>query len=227
MNGDKKIALLLDFSNTITTVESEDAALKNYLEFIASKENIDDKNIVEKFTNLRSNKLIDRERRFRTFLEINKEVLKELYNLDNVYANEYYRFHEEYLRLRDDFIPFVKFAKEYCRIVMVTDADNEYTKRTVASLGIGTYFDFIVTAEDVRSPKPNPEIFQRAINLCNGSKVFWHVGDSERRDIVGAKKLGIYTVRMTEIPVITVADSIVSNFSELRELMIKMGLFMK
>ncbi len=221
MKALNKNTLMLDFSNTITTVASEDNALKNYLEFVANTEGIIDDELFNKFTNLRSIKLIDRETNFRTFVEINREVWKELYNVDNIHEDDYYRFHESLLKLKDDFIPFIESIKNNANVVLVTDADNIYTYRTLDALGIRKYFDFIITAEDVLKPKPLPEIFNKAISLCNGSKLFWHIGDSERRDIGGAKKLGIYAVLMADDFKETAADATVKNFTELRKLMIE------
>jgi len=215
--------LMLDFSNTITTVESEDNALKNYLDFVAKVDGIKDDDLYNKFTNMRSAKLIDRETNFRTFIEINREVLEELYHVKNIYEEEYYRFHESLLKLKDDFISFIEDIKENIKVVLVTDADNIYTYRTLNALRIRNYFDFIITAEEVRKPKPFPEIFEKAMNACNGSKLFWHVGDSERRDVDGAKKLGIFAVLMSDSIKETAADAVVKNFSELKKLMIEKG----
>jgi len=52
----------------------------------------------------------------------------------------------------------------------------------------------IVTSEDVRSYKPRPEIFLRALELINvrPGEVL-HIGDSLSSDIAGAKGLGIST----------------------------------
>ncbi len=213
--------LMLDFSNTITTVESEDNALKNYLEFVAKIENIKDNNLYNKFTNLRSLKLIDRETNFRTFIEINREVLDELYHVKNIHEEEYYRFHESFLKLKDDFIPFIEDVKEKINVILVTDADNIYTYRTLDALRIRNYFDFIITAEEVRKPKPIQDIFKKAMEACDGSKLFWHVGDSERRDVGGAKKMGIFAVLMSDNFKETAADAVVKNFSELKKLMVE------
>lgn len=211
--------LMLDFSNTITTVESEDMALKEYLNYVSEKENICDDNIFQRFTELRSIKLIEREKKFATFVEINREVLWELYRVKNIHEEEYYKFHEKYLRLRPDFIPFAEFVSRRVNIVMITDADNVYTERTVMALGIKKYFDYIITAEQVGYPKPSPEIFKRGMIHFNGKRKFWHVGDSEKRDILGAKGVGIFAVLMSDTSKDTTADAVVHNFEELKGLM--------
>jgi len=52
-------------------------------------------------------------------------------------------------------IKFLKLRK--IKIVMVTDADFEYTIRTSSALKILDDFDYIITAEDVRSPNQMPK----------------------------------------------------------------------
>ncbi|MEK7400630.1 MAG: HAD family hydrolase [Candidatus Poribacteria bacterium] len=53
-------------------------------------------------------------------------------------------------------------------------------------------FEFVVTSEDCKSYKPNPEMFQKALSLLNlSNKEVLHVGDSLRADIRGAKWMEI------------------------------------
>jgi putative hydrolase of the HAD superfamily len=215
-------ALFLDFSNTITTVDSEDMALTKYLEFVKEKNGIADGDIFVKFRQLRSRKLVDRERDFRTFVEINKEVLQELYHVPETYDEDYFQFHEKYLELREDFVPFVRLARKKVKVVMITDADNIYTERTIGALGIKRYFDAIVTAEEVRSPKPFSPIFKKGLELAGNPKKIIHVGDSERRDIEGARAMGFFTVLMNNDGKPTNANATVHNFRELMTLLMRL-----
>ncbi len=78
---------------------------------------------------------------------------------------------------------------------MVTDADRPYTIKVLRSLGIGELFDCVITAEDAGVGKPNPKIFSMAQN-CGRSNPKVFVGDSERRDIVGAKQMGFIAIKI-------------------------------
>lgn len=210
-------AIFLDFSNTITTVESENNSIYKWLDLLSNKYHIPT-DIRSAFSKRRLEKLVDREKKFRTFMEINREVLWELYGISEIYEEEYYEFHEQNLRLRPDFIDFVYSAKDSFQIVMVTDADNIYTDRTLSALGIKEYFDSIVTAESVRAPKPDPKIFNEALREAhNPSKVIF-IGDSERRDIEGAKKMKFFTLKMEDTPSPTVADGIVHCFNDVTDI---------
>ena len=84
------------------------------------------------------------------------------------------------------------------KIVMVTDADFEYTIRTTSALKILDDFDYIITAEDARSSKPNAQIFIKALLLADCPEKAFFIGDSERRDIIGAKSIGLGTMRIKD-----------------------------
>jgi len=147
-------------------------------------------------------------------MQINHEVLSELYGISEILEEEYYRSHECNLRLRPDFLDFIERAGTNYKIVMVTDADNIYTERTLSALGIDKYFDSIVTAEMVKSPKPDPKIFRAAMKEAhNPSKVVF-IGDSERRDIEGAKRMGYIALKMDDHSSTTVADMTIHNFTD-------------
>jgi len=62
-------------------------------------------------------------------------------------------------------------------------------------IGIGHYFDFVITAADAGAAKPKPEIFHAALAAAGveaGHAL--HVGDDPRRDVHGANAVGMRTV---------------------------------
>jgi len=73
---------------------------------------------------------------------------------------------------------------------MVTDADFEYPIRTTSALKILDDFDYIITAEDVRSPIPNAQILIIVLLLADYPEKEFFIGDSDRMDIMGAKSIG-------------------------------------
>jgi len=85
-----KTSILIDFSNTVSTTESENEALEIFLEYIRRKYHIAEQ-ILDKFVNIRHQKLIERENNFKTFMEINAEILKENFGIQFSYDDiEYY-----------------------------------------------------------------------------------------------------------------------------------------
>jgi putative hydrolase of the HAD superfamily len=61
----------------------------------------------------------------------------------------------------------------------------------VAGLGIGAYFDVILTSAAIGFEKPNPEAYARALRDLGHPQTVWMVGDSPEADIVGARRCGI------------------------------------
>ena len=59
----------------------------------------------------------------------------------------------------------------------------------------GSYFDFSYSAEQVNASKPHPAMFEAALNTCNiKAEEAIHVGDNPEHDIIGAQKVGMYTI---------------------------------
>ena len=222
MTSDK--AIFLDFSNTITTVSSENNSIKKWLDLIKEKYQING-DMHATFAKKRLAKLVDREKKFRTFMQINHEVLLELYGISEIYEEEYYRFHEENLRLRPDFVDFITGVQRSFQIIMVTDADNIYTDRTLSALGITRYFDSIITAEKVGAPKPDSRIFKSALMAAHNPSRVVFIGDSERRDIEGAKNMKFFTLKMDDDSGPTIADRTVHNFLEVSRIIETDNLF--
>ncbi len=62
-------------------------------------------------------------------------------------------------------------------------------------IGVGHLFDFSIKAEDVGVAKPDPAIFQLAIDQANVAvEQILHVGDDPIGDIQGAQAMGMKTV---------------------------------
>ena len=67
----------------------------------------------------------------------------------------------------------------------------------VHHIGIGHHFDFVVTPAEAGAAKPDPAIFEFALNAAGAvSEAAVHVGDDPMRDVAGAAALGIRTVWM-------------------------------
>jgi HAD superfamily hydrolase (TIGR01549 family) len=62
---------------------------------------------------------------------------------------------------------------------------------------IGEYFDFAFSAEQVDASKPLPDMFEAAMRESGASAgEIIHVGDNPEHDILGAQKLGMFTIWM-------------------------------
>ncbi len=65
----------------------------------------------------------------------------------------------------------------------------------VHTIGIGQYFDFVVTSAQAGQAKPSPIIFEAALDEAGvpAAQVV-HVGDDPVRDVAGAQQVGMRTV---------------------------------
>lgn len=65
----------------------------------------------------------------------------------------------------------------------------------VHHIGIGHYFDFVITAAGAGAAKPSPAIFHAALQAARVDAVHAvHVGDDPKRDVQGAGAVGMRTV---------------------------------
>ncbi len=78
---------------------------------------------------------------------------------------------------------------------IITNGFQEVQHKKLANSGINHFFKTVTTSEDAGVKKPNPLIFNHALNISGakvGSSVM--IGDSFQADIMGAQALGFKTV---------------------------------
>jgi putative hydrolase of the HAD superfamily len=94
--------------------------------------------------------------------------------------------------LFDDVLPTVKSLKERKLIVgILTNLDRDM-KPLCRNLGIEKYVNVIVTSGEIGVDKPNPLIFQAALQRANvTAPEAILVGDQYKNDILGARGVGI------------------------------------
>lgn len=81
-------------------------------------------------------------------------------------------------------------------------SDSPFTREKLAALGLQDGWDAVVSADDAGALKPNPEPFLRVARLLDvvpGEVLF--VGNSYRRDVVGAHGAGMRAAHFTRRPV--------------------------
>ena len=81
------------------------------------------------------------------------------------------------------------------KLAVVSDAPRMQVWMRLVQLGVDNFFDVVVTFDDTQKRKPEPEPFQKALELLDVKpEEAIMVGDWAERDIVGAKEIGMYTV---------------------------------
>lgn len=107
---------------------------------------------------------------------------------------------EEYLLLLPNQTHLVEYTIElldYCQskgydMAIITNGFVDTQQMKVNNSGLGHYFKYIVTSEDVQRVKPHREIFDKALSLMNvDSSRAIMIGDSLEADVMGAAQLDI------------------------------------
>lgn len=92
-----------------------------------------------------------------------------------------------------------QLKREKYQIALVTDLTTHIQLRKINSLKITKYIDILVTSEEAGSEKPHSIMFLLALqklNMLPGEVCF--VGDSDKKDILGANAVGITSIWLSE-----------------------------
>jgi len=97
--------------------------------------------------------------------------------------------------LFDDVLPTLKVLKQQnFTIGLLTNLAKDMDP-ICRKLGLEPYLDFKVTSEEVGADKPNPLIFQAALQRAGvDASAAIHVGDQYKMDVVGARGVGINSI---------------------------------
>jgi putative hydrolase of the HAD superfamily len=83
-------------------------------------------------------------------------------------------------------------------------------------LGIGHFFDFVLTSAACGCEKPDTRIFQEALRRAQvAPEEAMHVGDSYERDVQGAQRAGIYAVLLRREGDSSEGGIVIRNLAEL------------
>lgn len=110
-----------------------------------------------------------------------------------------YREHNPQLSLFPDaFVVLSRLKKDY-KLGLITDGNERVQRKKIQALGIKDYLDIIIFTHKYGEgkQKPNPFPYQKAMKkLSIKSREAIYVGDDPCKDFIGAKRLGMYTIRV-------------------------------
>ncbi len=146
-----------------------------------------------------------------TLKDVNKPNDALAAHLNDVYLK--HRFED--VELFDDVLPALKTLQRRYGIGLLSNG-NGYPERT----GLPGVFQFVVFSQDYDFEKPDPRIFQVALEKAGCSKEqLLHVGDSLTSDVEGARNAGIKCVWLNRSGVAnslgTMADLEIHSLREL------------
>jgi putative hydrolase of the HAD superfamily len=151
----------------------------------------------EKFYNLLI-KILEEHGRGKIFDNALKQM--DLYNKDLVKSLvDIYRSHEPDIKLHDDIQEILSDLKKEYKLGLITDGDSKVQRNKVRALNIGKYFDFMVFSDDYGIEKRKPHLlpYKQALKqLSIHGREAIYIGDNPHKDFIGAKELGIITIRI-------------------------------
>ena len=128
------------------------------------------------------------------------------------------------LRPQPKVIQTLTSLKSSYKLGIVTDAPRDKAWQRLVLSGLDLFFYPVVTFNDTHEEKPSVNPFKRALSLLKvrpDEALF--VGDNTRKDIIGAKKVGIMTCLakygcLNYVPEEDVADYTIGRFEEVKKM---------
>ena len=107
-------------------------------------------------------------------------------------------------------------------LAIVSNIDNTWMDPIIEKFNLLDWFSLILTSETAKSCKPDSGIFNSATKMLNRiADECLFVGDSERNDVQGARRMGMKTVRFcTDQYVESEADVVVGQLDQIPDLLV-------
>ncbi len=112
--------------------------------------------------------------------------------------------------------PALRSLSKELQLGILSNIDNDLIKGTLKHFPVR--FDFVVTAEKVRSYKPRPAHFEEARRIIGNDGAWLHVAASMYHDIQPATKLGIKTVWVNRNNASSPRSELAASVREVRNL---------
>nr|CAB3252230.1 haloacid dehalogenase-like hydrolase domain-containing protein 3 [Phallusia mammillata] len=140
----------------------------------------------------------------RPFLALDSKPSSRTSQLDKAFNDIYYNFQWEALPHAHEVLKLIydEYKVKERKIVAVGAISNndDRISMILKNAGLAKFIDFVITSHEAGYEKPDPKIFQQAIDHANNlknpnqSNVFikhlLHIGDSHEKDYLGAIKCG-------------------------------------
>lgn len=116
-------------------------------------------------------------------------------NLINKLSDDYIQYLSTFNYLFEGAIEILDYLKPNYEMHIITNGFSEVQNQKLVNSKIDGYFNHIITSEEVGVKKPNPKIFEHALNLV-GAQVDESImiGDNWEADIMGAKNFGMRAI---------------------------------
>lgn len=128
----------------------------------------------------------------------------------------YYKYFLKNMKPKKDLVKtFKEIKKRKLKILILTNEVVEIQLKKINKLGVIKYIDYFVASENAGIDKPNKKIFLHALQkIKRKPNEVLMIGDNEKDDIEGAKKVKINTVLLSQKNQKTKADYQIKELSE-------------
>ncbi|HDZ06454.1 hypothetical protein LCGC14_0052290 [marine sediment metagenome] len=110
-------------------------------------------------------------------------------------SDEYINNLSSFNTLFPNAIEVLNYLKPKYKLHIITNGFQEVQAKKLVNSGIHSYFDQIIDSETAGVKKPNPIIFNLALNRAGAiPEKSLMIGDSLEADIIGAKSVGFNTI---------------------------------
>ena len=107
-------------------------------------------------------------------------------------SEDYIRFLPDFNHLFEDALEVLEYLKERYELHIITNGFAEVQFKKIANSNLEPYFKTITNSEMAGAKKPNPIIFEHALNKANAFKnESIMIGDSIDADVIGALDFGM------------------------------------
>lgn len=127
-----------------------------------------------------------------TFDKISYEISDEIINELSI---SYIKYLSEHNYLFEGALEVLDYLKDKYVLHIITNGFNEVQRRKIYNSKIEKYFSQVITSEMVGLKKPNPMVFQYALNKADANaNESLMIGDSWEADIMGAKNMNMKVI---------------------------------
>lgn len=118
-----------------------------------------------------------------------------------VLADEYIRFLPENNHLFDGAFELLEYLKPKYNLHIITNGFQDVQNHKISNSNLMPYFKTITNSESAGVKKPNPVIFDFALNVAKASKSSSiMIGDCINADVLGALNYGIDAILFSPVP---------------------------
>lgn len=125
------------------------------------------------------------------------ELSELVYDLKQIYTNEFFStrcfpdFSQDYL--------FKKLKEKNIKTAVASNSITATVNQAMLNLDIRRYIEFSLSNEDVKNPKPDPEIYTKAISMLNFEPQECVIVEDNINGITAAKASGAHCLEVKEV----------------------------